>query len=101
MRLHLKQFAFIFTRKNLHVKRIIHTGIIGFGVGGNIFHAPIIHTTEGLNIYKIRARKESEVDLAKHRYHNALITDNVNDIINDPNIELIVIATPNDSHYPL
>ena len=83
------------------MKKIIKTGIIGFGVGGNTFHAPIIATTEGLQISKIRARKESEVNLAKDRYPDAVITDSADDIINDPDIELIVIATPNDSHHPL
>lgn len=83
------------------MKRIIKTGIIGFGVGGNTFHAPIISTTEGLLISKIRARKESEVNLAKQRYPDAVITDNADNIINDADLELVVIATPNDSHHPL
>ncbi len=83
------------------MKKIINTGIIGFGIGGNTFHAPIIATTEGLHISKIRARKDSEVNLAKQRYPDAVVTDNADDIIDDPNIELIVIATPNDSHHSL
>jgi len=83
------------------VKRTIKTGIIGFGIGGNVFHAPIIDTTEGLSISKIRARKESEINLAKQRYPLAAVTDNSDDIINDPDIDLVVIATPNDSHHSL
>lgn len=83
------------------MKKIINTGIIGFGVGGNTFHAPIIATTEGYSITKIRARKEGEVNLARQRYPDAVITDNANEIINDPNIDLVIIATPNDAHYPL
>ena len=81
--------------------KIIRTGIVGFGPGGNTFHAPIIDTTEGLQISKIRARKESEVNLAKQRYPHAVITDNADDIINDADIDLVVIATPNDSHHSL
>jgi predicted dehydrogenase len=83
------------------LKKIINTGIIGFGVGGNTFHAPVIATTEGLHIKKIRARKDSEVNLAKQRYPDAVITNNADDIINDPDIDLVVIATPNDSHHSL
>ncbi len=83
------------------MKRIINTGIIGFGVGGNTFHAPLIDTTEGFKISKIRARKDSEVNLAKQRYPGAIITDNADDIINDANVELVVITTPNSSHYSL
>ena len=83
------------------MKRIINTGIIGFGVGGNTFHAPIINTTGGFKIHKIRARKESEIMLARQRYPDAVITDSSDDIINDPEIELVVITTPNDLHYSL
>lgn len=83
------------------MKSTLHTGIIGFGVGGNTFHAPIIATTEGFEINKIRARKDSEVTLARQRYPGVSITANADEIINDPNIELVVIATPNDSHHSL
>lgn len=83
------------------MKQIINTAIIGFGVGGNTFHAPVIATTEGFKIKKIRARKESEVNLARQRYPDAEITGSADEIINDANVDLIVIATPNDSHHPL
>lgn len=79
----------------------INTGIIGFGVGGNTFHAPIISTTEGYNIRSIRARKDSEIAIAKERYPGALIRDNADDVINDADIELVVITTPNAYHHPL
>jgi scyllo-inositol 2-dehydrogenase (NADP+) len=88
-------------QKIIKLKKIIKAGIIGFGFGGNTFHAPIIATTEGLKIAAIRARKESEVNLARQRYPGAVITSNADDIINDPNIELVVIATPNNSHHDL
>jgi predicted dehydrogenase len=83
------------------LKRIIKTGIIGFGVGGNTFHAPVIATTDGFEITRIRARKENEIKLARERYPGALITDQSDNIINDPAIDLVVIATPNSSHHPL
>lgn len=83
------------------MEKIINTGIIGFGVGGNTFHAPVISTTEGYNISSIRARKDNEVAIAKKSYPSAAIKDNTDDIINDPTIELVVITTPNAYHHPL
>ncbi len=80
---------------------IIKTGLIGFGPGGNVFHAPIITAVPGLELTKIRARKPEQIALAKARYPQAIITDNSDDIINDASIQLIVIVTPNDSHYSL
>ena len=95
---YIQQFK---TYKQQHLKRIIKAGIIGFGVGGNTFHAPIISSTAGLEIKTIRARKDSEVNLVKARYPNAGITANADDIINDAEIELVVITTPNSSHHSL
>ncbi len=64
--IHEKIFMAIFDEyKSIILKTIIKTGIIGFGVGGNTFHAPIIYTTKGFEISKIRARKESEIQLAR------------------------------------
>lgn len=81
--------------------KTIKTGLIGFGPGGNTFHAPVIHAVKGLELYKIRARKPEQVKLAKERYPDAIITGSSDDIINDDAIELVVIATPNDSHFSL
>ena len=83
------------------MKKTINTAIIGFGVGGNTFHAPVIATTEGFKINRIRARKDTEVNLARERYPGVVVTDNADDIMNDPDIELVVITTPNAYHHPL
>ncbi len=83
------------------MEKIIKTAIIGFGIGGNTFHAPVISTTEGFNVSRIRARKDTEVNLAKQRYPGVIVTDNSDDIMNDPDIELVVITTPNAHHHPL
>lgn len=83
------------------MKKTINTAIIGFGIGGNTFHAPVIGTTEGFKISKIRARKDSEVNLAKQRYPGVMVTDNSDDIMNDADIDLVVITTPNAHHHPL
>ncbi len=37
--------------------KIIRVGLIGFGVGGQIFHAPLLTTIKGMELAKIRAVK--------------------------------------------
>ena len=80
---------------------IINTGLIGFGVGGQTFHAPLISCIPGLHLAKIRASKEAHIVVAAARYPQAEIVANADDIFNDPAIDLVVISTPNTLHYSL
>ncbi len=81
--------------------KIIKVGLIGFGVGGQIFHAPVLTTVKGLELAKIRAAKPDQVSAAKTKYPLAEIVSTSEEIFNDKNIELVVITTPNTSHHPL
>ncbi|RNI29822.1 oxidoreductase [Rufibacter immobilis] len=79
----------------------IKVGLIGFGMAGQIFHAPFIHVVEGLELVCIRETKEEKIRLARSRYPEARITSQADELIHDPAIDLVVVATPNTSHFPL
>jgi scyllo-inositol 2-dehydrogenase (NADP+) len=79
----------------------INVGLIGFGIGGQIFHAPIITSIAGLILNKIRATKPTNVALAKTKYPGTEIVSDADEIINDPTIDLVVITTPNLTHLPI
>jgi scyllo-inositol 2-dehydrogenase (NADP+) len=83
------------------MERTIKAGLIGFGVGGQIFHAPVLTTVKGLELAKIRAVKPDQVSAAKMKYPQAEIVATAEEIINDKNIDLVIITTPNTSHYSL
>jgi predicted dehydrogenase len=83
------------------MEKIIRVGLIGFGVGGQIFHAPVLTTVKGLELVKIRATKSEQIAVAKAKYPGAVIVPTSEEICNDENIDLVVITTPNTSHYSL
>ncbi|MDQ2863183.1 MAG: Gfo/Idh/MocA family oxidoreductase [Bacteroidota bacterium] len=83
------------------MEKEIKVGLIGFGIGGQIFHAPVITTVKGLRLAKIRATKPAQVDAAKVKYPGAAIVSTSEDIFNDADIDLVVITTPNAAHFPL
>ena len=83
------------------MEKELRVGLIGFGIGGQIFHAPIITTVQGLHLSKIRATKPAQVDTAKTKYPRATIVSTSEDIFNDADIDLVVITTPNTAHFPL
>jgi len=79
----------------------INVGLIGYGFGGSVFHAPFIESVEGLNLYKVYETKPENIRQLKERYPNVIVTAKVNEVLTDPDIQLVVIATPNKVHYEL
>jgi scyllo-inositol 2-dehydrogenase (NADP+) len=79
----------------------VHVGLIGYGIGGQVFHAPILTAVEGLVLKKIRAARTEQIKLANERYPEAETVADADDIIGDPAIDLIVIASPNTVHLPM
>jgi scyllo-inositol 2-dehydrogenase (NADP+) len=77
---------------------IIPVGLIGFGIAGRIFHAPVIRAVPGLHLSCIVQRTG---DSAREKYPDARVVRNIDDLLADESIRLVVIATPNVSHFDL
>lgn len=75
----------------------IKTGVIGFGLAGRVFHAPYVHAVHGLNLAGIVQRNG---DTAAQAYPAAQIFRSPEDLFAS-DIELVVVATPNQTHVPL
>jgi predicted dehydrogenase len=77
---------------------MINVGLIGFGLAGRAFHAPVIHAVPGLRLAAIVQRSGNE---AAQLYPDASIVSSVEDLLAISEIRLVVIATPNDTHYAI
>lgn len=75
---------------------VINTGIVGFGLSGQVFHAPFIDVHPGYNLHTI----VSTGSLAAAKYPKSQITDSFSELILNPEIDLVVICSPNQLHYP-
>ncbi|SET27706.1 Predicted dehydrogenase [Natronincola peptidivorans] len=80
------------------MKRKINVGIVGFGQGGKVFHAPIIQGIEGLSLTKIVARKQETIEDIKKIYPSVETVSDIDSLLQDEELELVVIATPNITH---
>jgi len=74
----------------------IRTAVLGYGFGGRIFHTPFVHAVAGLELTAILQRTG---DTAAAAYPSARIMRSMDEVLNDPAIDLIVVTTPNDAHY--
>jgi predicted dehydrogenase len=77
---------------------MIDVGLIGFGLAGRAFHAPVIRAVPGLRLAAILQRSGTQ---AAEQYPDVRIVRNVEELLSIESVRLIVIATPNDTHYPL
>jgi predicted dehydrogenase len=77
---------------------MIDVGLVGFGLAGRVFHAPIISAVPGLRLRAILERSTNE---AAALYPDARIVKSMDELLAMDEIRLVVIATPNPSHYPL
>src|SRR6266852_3058449 len=76
---------------------MIEVGLIGFGLAGRAFHAPVIRAVPGLHLAAILQRSGAE---AAEKYPDVRIVRSVDELLAIPEIRLAVIATPNETHYP-
>lgn len=81
------------------MSNIIHTGIIGFGLSGRVFHAPFIDAVEGYELTKISTANPSNIAVANERFPDATIVPTPEEIIKDPNIDLVIVTSPNTDHF--
>jgi scyllo-inositol 2-dehydrogenase (NADP+) len=75
---------------------MIRAGLIGFGLGGRVFHAPLQSSVEGLELAAIVERTTNH---AAERYPGIVTYRTLEAMLADASLSLIVVTTPNDSHF--
>src|SRR5262252_549684 len=75
---------------------MIEVGLVGFGLAGRAFHAPVIRAVHGLHLAAIVERTGNE---AAEKYPDVRIVRSLDELLAIREIQLVVIATPNDTHY--
>jgi scyllo-inositol 2-dehydrogenase (NADP+) len=76
----------------------IDVGLIGFGFAGRTFHAPVIRAVAGLRLAAILQRKGND---AANAYPGVRVARTLEELLASDSIQLVVIATPNVSHFDL
>lgn len=77
----------------------IVTAVVGYGMSGRLFHLPPLAKNPNYRIKSVMTRNEKNQNDLKRDYPSVEIVTNYHDIIEDPEIDLVIIATSNDVHY--
>ena len=76
----------------------LRIGFIGNGKSTNRYHAPfILNRPDTMEIRKIWARNPAKTDWA--RIEGAEYTDDLDSLLNDPELDVIVVTLPHHLHY--
>lgn len=76
----------------------IRVAVLGFGLAGRVFHCPFVSAIPGLELAAVVQRHGEQAALA---YPQARILRSAEAAFADPAIDLIVVATPNETHETL
>ena len=77
------------------MEKAIVTGLLAFGMSGKVFHAPFIDAHPGFKFHAVLERNQKN---AAQEYPGVKSYDSFDELISDPEIELVIVNTPNFTH---
>lgn len=80
---------------------MIQTVVVGYGLAGRVFHAPLIARQPSMRLRGFVARNPQTRAEALADWPGTIGHASIDEALNDPAVDLIVIATPHDSHAEL
>ncbi|MEX0983787.1 MAG: Gfo/Idh/MocA family oxidoreductase [Actinomycetota bacterium] len=80
----------------------IRVGLIGYGLGGAVFHAPLVAATPGMTLSAVVTSNPDRAAAVAARYPTARVVTSAEDLwAAAADLDLIVISTVNAAHVPL
>jgi scyllo-inositol 2-dehydrogenase (NADP+) len=80
-----------------HMEKPLQVGVVGYGVAAQVMHLPFITTMQEYHLVSILERHH---DYAQEKYPGVRVVRTIEDVVGDPEIDLIIVTTPNDTHFP-
>ena len=76
---------------------MIKVGLVGFGISAKVFHAPFITTNNNYQLVSVVERHKQE---SKALYPFVQVVKTFEELLQNEDIDLVVITTPNETHFP-
>ena len=84
-----------------HGREPLQVALIGYGLGGSAFHAPLISAAPGLQLAVVVTRDPERRARIERRYPDARVVADVEAIWQMPGaLDLVVVSSPNATHVP-
>jgi scyllo-inositol 2-dehydrogenase (NADP+) len=79
----------------------LRAAIIGYGLAGRFFHAPLIAATEGLVVAAVVTSDPARQEQVTREHPDARVLASPGELWELADSDLVVVATPNEAHAPL
>ncbi|ARP70401.1 oxidoreductase [Streptomyces pluripotens] len=77
-------------------------GLIGYGLAGSVFHAPLIAAAEGLTLDTVVTSAPDRQRQARTEFPNVRLARGTDELFDRADeLDLVVVASPNRTHVPL
>ena len=78
------------------MERKINTALVGFGMTAKVMHAPFLAVSNQYHVTTVVERHKSE---SKQMFPDAQIVRSLDELLQRDDVELVIITTPNESHF--
>jgi len=80
----------------------IRTAVVGYGLAGSVFHAPLIDATDGMAVTAVVTGNPLRAAAARERYPGCRVVPTTDELFARPgDVDLVVVASPNRTHVPV
>ncbi|MFF8278165.1 Gfo/Idh/MocA family oxidoreductase [Streptomyces lateritius] len=80
----------------------LRVGLVGYGLAGSVFHAPLISATEGLTLDTVTTGNPERQAQARAAYPGIRVAESPEELwARADELDLIVVASPNKTHVPV
>lgn len=80
----------------------LRVGLIGYGLAGSVFHAPLIAATAGLALDTVVTSNPERQQQARAEHPDVRVSATPDELLaRAADLDLVVIASPNKTHVPL
>ncbi|CAN5269368.1 Gfo/Idh/MocA family oxidoreductase [soil metagenome] len=76
--------------------KTLQVGLTAFGMSGIVFHAPLIHAHPHFHLHSVLERNSKK---SRDKYPDVKVVNNFGSLINDPELDVIVVNTPQHLHF--
>jgi predicted dehydrogenase len=80
----------------------VRVGVVGYGLAGATFHAPLVATTPGLRLTTVVTRDPARRAQAAADHPGVRVVERAEQLwAEPPGVDLVVVASPNRTHVPI
>lgn len=73
----------------------LKVGIIGFGLSGQVFHAPFLQADTRFDLHSI----VTSGTVAGQKYPSVRVLSSIDELLQIPDIDLVIVCSPNEFHF--